>query len=82
MGKQSVNLILTVLEIVVPVFGTNTLELVDQMAVPMMLITLGLAQARPGAQNVGRAAALVRPMPPPWPASLWSRRQSPYLHYP
>lgn len=41
-----------------PGFVTNTLELIGQMAIPMMLITLGVALARLSARNVGRAAAL------------------------
>ncbi|MDQ2090433.1 AEC family transporter [Marimonas arenosa] len=41
-----------------PVFVTNTLELVGQMAIPMMLITLGVALARLSARNVRRAVQL------------------------
>lgn len=37
---------------------TNTLELVGQMAIPMMLITLGVALGRLGARHIGRAVAL------------------------
>ena len=41
-----------------PVFLTNTLELVGQMAIPMMLITLGVAVARLTPGGIGRATAL------------------------
>ncbi|MEK6204261.1 MAG: AEC family transporter, partial [Amylibacter sp.] len=41
-----------------PVWLTNTLELVGQMAIPMMLITLGVALARLRPDNFGRAFAL------------------------
>ncbi|MFY0693302.1 MAG: AEC family transporter [Paracoccaceae bacterium] len=41
-----------------PLFLTNTLELVGQMAIPMMLITLGVAVARLKPQGVGRAAVI------------------------
>ncbi|NNK77264.1 MAG: AEC family transporter [Litoreibacter sp.] len=41
-----------------PLFLTNTLELVGQMAIPMMLITLGVAVARLKPQGVGRAALI------------------------
>ena len=37
---------------------TNTLQLIGQMAIPMMLITLGVALARLNAQRIGRAAGL------------------------
>lgn len=40
------------------VFMTNTLELVGQMAIPMMLITLGVAMARLNASGIGLAVAL------------------------
>ncbi|WP_420585973.1 AEC family transporter [Ruegeria sp.] len=38
-----------------PVFLTNTLELLGQMAVPMMLITVGVAIARLTTQKIGQA---------------------------
>ncbi|MEM6372762.1 MAG: AEC family transporter [Pseudomonadota bacterium] len=41
-----------------PTFLTNTLELVGQMAIPMMLITLGVAVARLSAKGMLRALAL------------------------
>ena len=41
-----------------PDFVTNTLELVGQMAIPMMLITLGVAVARLSAQGMLRAVGL------------------------
>lgn len=41
-----------------PDFVTNTLELVGQMAIPMMLITLGVAVARLSAQGILRAVGL------------------------
>jgi len=41
-----------------PPFMTNTLELVGQMAIPMMLITLGVAMARLNATGIGLAALL------------------------
>lgn len=41
-----------------PLFLTNTLDLVGQMAIPMMLITLGVAVARLSAQGMLRAVAL------------------------
>lgn len=39
-----------------PVFLTHALELVGQMAIPMMLITLGVAVARMSPGHLGRAA--------------------------
>ena len=41
-----------------PVFLTNTLELVGQMAIPIMLITLGVAVARLEIRAVGQAVLL------------------------
>ncbi len=41
-----------------PVFLTNTLELIGQMAIPVMLITLGVAVARLHPGRLGRAAWL------------------------
>lgn len=41
-----------------PVFLTNTLDLLGQMAVPMMLITLGVAIARLTAHRLGQAVWL------------------------
>jgi len=41
-----------------PEFLTNTLDLVGQMAIPMMLITLGVAVARLSAQGLLRAVGL------------------------
>jgi len=38
-----------------PVFLTNTLDLLGQMAVPMMLVTLGVAVARLTTQRLGQA---------------------------
>ncbi len=38
-----------------PVFLTNTLSLLGQMAIPIMLITLGVAVARLTPQNIGRS---------------------------
>ncbi|WP_415919250.1 AEC family transporter [Tateyamaria sp. SN6-1] len=41
-----------------PVFLTNTLELIGQMAIPLMLITLGVAVARLSPKGMMRAAVL------------------------
>ncbi|MEP5762046.1 MAG: AEC family transporter [Litoreibacter sp.] len=41
-----------------PTFITNTLELVGQMAIPMMLITLGVAVARLKSQNIAGAISI------------------------
>ena len=41
-----------------PVFLTNTLELIGQMAIPLMLITLGVAVARLTPGGIGRAVLL------------------------
>lgn len=41
-----------------PRFLTNTLELIGQIAIPLMLITLGVAVARLDAAGLGRAALL------------------------
>lgn len=41
-----------------PVFLTNTLELIGQMAIPLMLITLGVAVARLEAGGMARAVML------------------------
>jgi len=41
-----------------PRFLTNTLELIGQMAIPLMLITLGVAVARLTPKGIGRAVAL------------------------
>ena len=41
-----------------PRFLTNTLELIGQMAIPLMLITLGVAVARLTPAGIGRAAVL------------------------
>jgi len=41
-----------------PRFLTNTIELIGQMAIPMMLITLGVAVARLTPQGIGRAVFL------------------------
>lgn len=41
-----------------PLFLTNTLELVGQMAIPLMLITLGVAVARLNPSDLGRAVWL------------------------
>lgn len=41
-----------------PVFLTNTLGLIGQMAIPLMLITLGVAVARLSPGGIGRAAVL------------------------
>ena len=59
-----------------PVFLTNTLELVGQMAIPLMLITLGVALARLSPAGLGRAAVLsvlklVACVGIAWSAGLW-----------
>ena len=41
-----------------PIWTLNTLELIGQMAIPLMLITLGVALARLSAGRVGRAFGL------------------------
>ena len=41
-----------------PTFLTNALELIGQMAIPLMLITLGVAVARLTPSGVGKALAL------------------------
>lgn len=41
-----------------PAFVTNTLSLIGQMAIPLLLITLGVALARLSPRNLGRAGAL------------------------
>jgi predicted permease len=41
-----------------PAFLTNTLDLIGQMAIPMMLITLGVAIARLSTKAMGQAVAL------------------------
>lgn len=41
-----------------PLFLTNTLELIGQMAIPLMLITLGVAVARLTPGGIGRAIVL------------------------
>jgi predicted permease len=41
-----------------PAFLTNALELVGQMAIPLMLITLGVALARLSPKNISRSAVL------------------------
>lgn len=41
-----------------PSFVTNTLELIGQMAIPLMLLTLGVAVARLTPRSVGQAVAL------------------------
>ncbi len=41
-----------------PIWTMNTLELIGQMAIPLMLITLGVALARLSAGRVGRAFGL------------------------
>jgi predicted permease len=41
-----------------PVFLTNSLKLVGQLAIPLMLITLGVAVARLAPTRLGRAAVL------------------------
>lgn len=41
-----------------PTFLTNTLSLVGQMAIPLMLITLGVAVARLNPRGIGKAAFL------------------------
>lgn len=41
-----------------PTFLTNTLELIGQMAIPLMLITLGVAVARLTPGGIGRAAVM------------------------
>ncbi|WP_420862074.1 AEC family transporter [Algirhabdus cladophorae] len=41
-----------------PTFLTNAIELIGQMAIPMMLITLGVAVARLSPANLGRAVWL------------------------
>ena len=41
-----------------PTFVTNAIELIGQMAIPMMLITLGVAVARLSPANLGRAVWL------------------------
>ncbi|MGY9031202.1 MAG: AEC family transporter [Rhodobacterales bacterium] len=41
-----------------PIFLTNALELIGQMAIPIMLITLGVAIARLETNNMGRAVWL------------------------
>ncbi|KKL47368.1 hypothetical protein LCGC14_2336230 [marine sediment metagenome] len=41
-----------------PLFLTNTLQLIGQMAIPLMLITLGVAVARLSPGRLGRAALL------------------------
>jgi len=41
-----------------PSFLTNTLELIGQMAIPLMLITLGVAVARLTPQGIGRAVVM------------------------
>ncbi len=41
-----------------PLFLTNTLQLLGQMAIPLMLVTLGVAVARLETRGIGRAAIL------------------------
>ena len=41
-----------------PVWAANTLELIGQPAIPLMLFTLGVAMARLGTRQLGRAAGL------------------------
>ena len=41
-----------------PTFVTNTLDLIGQMAIPLMLITLGVAVARLTPHNIGQAVLL------------------------
>jgi len=41
-----------------PLWATNTLELIGQMAIPLMLITLGVALARLTAGRIGRSVVL------------------------
>lgn len=41
-----------------PLWLTNSLELMGQIAIPLMLVTLGVAVARLNARNLGRAFAL------------------------
>lgn len=41
-----------------PIWATNTLELIGQMAIPLMLITLGVALARLTAGRIGRSVFL------------------------
>jgi len=41
-----------------PVWAANTLDLIGQPAIPLMLFTLGVAMARLGTRQIGRAAGL------------------------
>lgn len=41
-----------------PLWLTHSLDLLGQIAIPMMLLTLGVAVARMSAQNIGRAFLL------------------------
>lgn len=59
-----------------PTFLTNTLELIGQMAIPLMLITLGVAVARLTPDGIGRAMLLsalkmVICVAIAWAAALW-----------
>ena len=59
-----------------PVFLTNALELIGQIAIPLMLITLGVAVARLSPGRLGRAAVLsvakaVICIAAAWGAGLW-----------
>jgi predicted permease len=59
-----------------PTFLTNTLSLIGQMAIPLMLITLGVAVARLTPGGVGRATLLcalklVICVGIAWPVGLW-----------
>ena len=59
-----------------PVVVTNTLSLIGQMAIPLMLITLGVAVARLTPQNLGRSiwVALIKTLlcaSIAWAVGLW-----------
>lgn len=59
-----------------PTFMTNTLSLIGQMAIPLMLITLGVAVARLTPAGLGRAALLAALklaicIPIGWGVGLW-----------
>ena len=59
-----------------PTFLTNTIELIGQMAIPMMLITLGVAVARLETKALGRAfilsaVKLAICVPAGWAATIW-----------
>jgi len=50
--------VLKVLGVVAPVFVANTVALAGQMAIPLMLVTLGVAIAKLNVKGLARALAL------------------------